>query len=349
MSELILRPDGLLHGRAARQAVLDNDAGWLAGGPVAFSRAGLLDGAAGATTSYNLTYSELSAVTDSSVATLLERMCAPRPAMAGLDWQRVRIMGIVNVTPDSFSDGGLYSSAQAAIAHGKALALAGADIVDIGGESTRPGAAPVPAADEWARIAPVLDELRGGVPVSVDSRKADVMRLAGAHGAMMINDVAALGFEPQAMQAARATQLPVVLMHAKGTPGDMQRAPEYEDVLGEVYAYLEQRITRCEQAGLPRSRLIVDPGIGFGKTLAHNLKLLASLGAFHGLGCPVLLGGSRKRFIGELSGEQAADKRLPGSLAAVFQAAAQGVQIVRVHDVAETRQGLDVAEAMMAA
>ncbi|PLX42335.1 MAG: dihydropteroate synthase [Hyphomicrobiales bacterium] len=350
MTAPILRPDGLIYGAAAQAAVSSGAGGWLAGGPAAFIRAELIEGAPGKARRRILTYQELTASREPALATRLAHLCAPRPPMAGLDWARTRIMGIVNVTPDSFSDGGLYQSAPAAIAHGHRLIADGADILDIGGESTRPGAAELDEDSEWARIGPVLEGLAGkDTPLSVDTRKSGVMTRAAVHGARMLNDVSALGFDDGALSAARASRLPVVLMHAKGSPETMQQAPHYEDVLVEVFHYLESRIALCEQAGLARGRLIVDPGIGFGKTLAHNLTLLSGLSAFHGLGCPVLLGASRKRFIGELSDEPEAARRVPGSLAAALQAARQGVQIVRVHDVRESRQALDVQEAILTA
>lgn len=349
MSVPFLRPDGLIYGRAAREAVACGEAGRLAGGRAGFVCAELLGGADGAGPSRLLSFADLNASSDPDISLRLKRLTAPRPALAGLDWSRTHVMGIVNVTPDSFSDGGLYQEADIAIAQGGILADEGADILDIGGESTRPGAAEVDEAKEMARIGPVLDGLTSGnVPLSIDTRKASVMAMAAAHGAAMLNDVSALEFDPGSVEAARETGLPVVLMHAQGTPGAMQDDPHYDDVLVEVCSYLEKRISICEQAGLAREKLIVDPGIGFGKNLEHNLSLLAGMSALHGLGCPVLLGASRKRFIAELSGGQDAAQRLPGSLAAVFQAASQAVQIVRVHDVAPTRQALDVAQAMMA-
>ncbi len=276
---------------------------------------------------------------------LLERLCGPRPAVAGLSLDRTRLMGVVNVTPDSFSDGGRYLSPQAAVAHAVALAAEGADILDIGGESTRPGADAVDAAAELARVLPVIEGVRGrtAVPLSIDTRNAEVMRRAAAAGVGLINDVSALTHDPAGPAAAAQTGLPVVLMHAQGDPGTMQDRPTYADVVLDVYDVLEARIEACEAVGIPRARLIVDPGIGFGKTLAHNLALLGALSIFHGLGCPILLGASRKSFIGHLTGADAAN-RLPGSLAAALAGVAQGVQLLRVHDVAATRQAVAVWE-----
>lgn len=350
MPEPILRPDGFLTGRTAKEAVKDSIAGPLAGGPGAFTHLEVIQGEAGLVRSQRVAFSEIKTSSDVSITRILENLTSDKLPVAGLDWCRTRIMGIVNVTPDSFSDGGLYAAADAAITHGRKLAKEGADILDIGGESTRPGAAEVSEAEETSRIGPVLTALCSDpVPVSIDTRKAGVMRAAAKLGVRFLNDVSALSFDGDSLEAAKVSGLPVILMHAQGTPGVMQRAPHYEDVLIEVYRYLEKRIKVCEQAGISKSRIIIDPGIGFGKTLDHNLSLLAGLSTFHGLGCPVLLGASRKRFIGELSNEDLAARRVPGSLAAVFQAAMHGVQIVRVHDVAETRQALDVIEAVHAA
>ena len=278
-----------------------------------------------------------------SVQRLLDRLQRQRAPIAGLTLERPRIMGVVNVTPDSFSDGGRYQGTQAAIAHALQLEAEGADILDIGGESTRPGAAPVDVREELRRVLPVIAGLAGRVrvPLSIDTRKAEVMRRAAAAGVRLINDVSALTHDPDSMRAAQETGLPVVLMHALGDPRTMQDRPHYADVVLDVYDMLAARIADCEAAGIPRERLVVDPGIGFGKTLAHNLALLGSLGIFHGLGCAVMLGPSRKSFIGKLTGAAAGD-RLPGSLAAALLGAAQGVQLLRVHDVAATRQALAV-------
>jgi dihydropteroate synthase len=288
------------------------------------------------------------AETDGIVAALLETIEAPRPPLAGLTLDRPRLMGIVNVTPDSFSDGGAFSSAQDAIDHALRLEAEGADILDIGGESTRPGAEPVSIDDELRRVLPAIEGLAGRTKalISIDTRKAEVMRRALAAGAHMINDVAALTYEPACMEVAAASDAPIILMHAQGDPRTMQAAPYYDDCLLDVCDWLASRIAACEAAGIARSRLVVDPGIGFGKNLTHNLELLAGLTLLHGLGMPLLLGASRKSFIGTLSGVKTARERVPGSIAAALQGAAQGVQILRVHDVAETRQALTVWEAM---
>lgn len=263
------------------------------------------------------------------------------------------IMGIVNVTPDSFSDGGAFFDAEAAIAHGLRLAEEGADILDIGGESTRPGADPVDLDEELRRVLPVIEGLAGRTDavLSIDTRKAAVMTAALDAGAEIINDVSALRHDPDALATAAATQAPIVLMHARGAPKTMQDDPRYEDVVGEVAAFFEARIAACAEAGIPRARLILDPGVGFGKRLEHNLALIRATPRFRALGCPVLVGASRKSFIGMLEETvgapvSKADRRLGGSIAAALAGAAAGAAILRVHDVAETRQALLVAGAI---
>lgn len=285
---------------------------------------------------------------DGAFAEVLDRHEAVRAPLLTLSLDRPVIMGIVNVTPDSFSDGGLLGSTDAAIAHALRLAADGADILDIGGESTRPGAQAITVDEELRRVIPVIEGLAGTTTalISIDTRKAEVMRRALAAGARIINDVAALTYEPACVDVAAASSAPIILMHAQGDPRTMQAAPKYDDCLLDVYDWLAARIDACTAAGIDRTRLIVDPGIGFGKTIDHNLELLAGLSLFHGLGVPVLLGASRKSFIGALTGIKIASERVAGSIAAALQGAAQGVQILRVHDVAETRQALAVWEAM---
>jgi dihydropteroate synthase len=279
--------------------------------------------------------------------TMLDRLTASRAALAGLAMDRPQIMGILNVTPDSFSDGGRFLDPAAALAQAQAMVAEGAALLDIGGESTRPGAAEVPVADEIARTEPVIAALRdAGVPLSIDTRKAAVAQAALAAGAGIVNDVSALSLDAGMAGVVAAAQVPLVLMHARGTPATMQDAPLYDDVLLDVYDWLERRIAVAEAAGIARGRIVVDPGIGFGKTVAHNLALIRGLSLFHGLGCPVLLGASRKRFIGTISGEEQADRRVAGSLAVALAGAAQGAQILRVHDVAETRAALALARAI---
>ena len=268
-----------------------------------------------------------------------DRLTAPRPPMMGIGWERPRLMGILNVTPDSFSDGGLYAEAEAAIARGRAMA-AEVDVLDVGGESTRPGAQEVPEAEERARVLPVIEGLAGAAPISVDTRKAGVARAALAAGAGMVNDVSALGFDPEMARAVAQAGAELCLMHARGTPETMQDDPRYDDALLDVYDALAGRIAAAAAAGIPRERLIVDPGIGFGKTLAHNLVLLARISLFHGLGCPVLVGASRKRFVGTIGGAGSGPARSAGSAAVALAAFAQGVQMARVHDTKDTAQAL---------
>lgn len=276
-----------------------------------------------------------------------DRLSAPRADFGGLTLDRPRIMGILNITPDSFSDGGLFLKPEAAMMQARVMASA-ADILDIGGESTRPGAVEVAAEEEAARTAPVIAALRRGgldLPISIDTRKASVAAAAFAAGATILNDVTALQFDPAMAGVAAALGAPVILMHSVATPATMQADPQYDDVLLDVYDALSARLAQAEAAGIPRDRLAVDPGIGFGKTLQHNLTLLSRLSLFHNLGVPVLLGASRKRFIGTIGAEAEAQKRVPGSLAVALAGVAQGMQMIRVHDVAETRQAISLWQA----
>jgi len=264
-----------------------------------------------------------------------------------LGFSRPLVMGVVNVTPDSFSDGGRFAEIDAAVAHAVTLVEAGADIIDVGGESTRPGARPVWEEEERQRVLPVIEAIRGRArAISIDTRKSGVMTAALEAGADILNDVSALTYDENSQRVAAESSATVILMHARGDPATMQRNPQYEDVLCQVFAWLERRIAACESAGIEAHRLLVDPGIGFGKTLRHNLELIDGLAAFQGLGVPVLLGASRKRFIGALSGEEAADRRMPGSIAAALAGAAHGAQVLRVHDVAETRQALGIFQGL---
>lgn len=276
-------------------------------------------------------------------------LATARPVLAGLPTDRPLVMGILNVTPDSFSDGGAWLGTDAAVAQAMAMVAQGADILDIGGESTRPGAADVPEDAEIARTQPVITALRAAglrTPVSIDTRKASVARAAVAAGADMVNDVSALGHDPDMASTIAALGVPVCLMHAQGTPQTMQANPQYQDVLAEVFEHLAARMAVALDAGILPQRLIIDPGLGFGKTVAHNITLLQGLARFHALGAAVLLGASRKRFIGTLSGIEVADQRLAGSLAVALHAAAQGAQVIRVHDVAETVQALALWRAL---
>jgi len=277
-----------------------------------------------------------------------DRLSAPRPDFGGLAMDRPRIMGILNVTPDSFSDGGRFLAPDAALVQAQAMAQ-GADVLDIGGESTRPGAAEVEVPEEVARTAPVIAALRAGglaAPISIDTRKAAVAQAALAAGAGIVNDVAAMGFDPAMAGVVAGAGAPIILMHSVKTPATMQDDPRYENVLLDVFDFLQGRIAIAEAAGIPRARIMVDPGIGFGKTAAHNLTLIRGLSLFHDLGVPVLLGASRKRFIGTIGGEDLAERRMPGSVAVALAGAAQGVQVLRVHDVAETRQALRLWQAV---
>ena len=274
----------------------------------------------------------------------IDRSCQP---FAGLSLDRPRLMGIINVTPDSFSDGGRWLSAEAAIAHGQALLAAGADILDVGGESTRPGATALSPDEEMARVLPVVKELAAqGALVSIDSRHSAVMAAAIAAGARIVNDISALSGDGAALQTVADSDASVVLMHMQGDPQTMQSDPRYRCAPLDVYDYLAARLAVCRSAGLADHRLCIDPGIGFGKSLQHNLQILARLGLYRTLGVPVLLGVSRKRFIAGLSRGEDPDSRLAGSLAAALAGVRQGVQILRVHDVAETRQALAVWQAI---
>ncbi len=262
---------------------------------------------------------------------------------------RPQVMGIVNVTPDSFSDGGAHDTADAAVAHALRLVEEGADALDIGGESTRPGAAEVEVEEELRRVVPVIERLAAqvAVPISIDTSKPEVMRAAVQAGAGMINDVYGLRREG-ALDAAAALGVPVVLMHMQGEPRSMQAAPQYDDVVGEVHRFLAERIFAAEMAGIPKQRIVVDPGFGFGKDTAHNLQLLAQFERFAELGVPVLAGLSRKRSIGELTGRDVPADRVAGSVAAHLIAAQRGAAIVRVHDVAATVDALKVWNAVAA-
>jgi len=273
---------------------------------------------------------------------------APRPALdmghgKTLPFDRPTVMGILNVTPDSFSDGGKHTDAAIAADTAWAMREAGAAVIDIGAETTQPGSKAVWEGDEIERMRPVLERLANQpVPWSADTRKAAVMRFALEHGVGVINDVSALEYDPEAVRVVANSGVPVVLMHYQGDPQTMQVSPRYDDALLDLFDWLEARIDACVAAGIAREKIILDPGIGFGKTVRHNLEILNGLGLYHALGCPILLGVSRKRFIAALSREEPATERLPGSLAVAIQGAAQGVQMFRVHDVAETVQALKI-------
>lgn len=262
---------------------------------------------------------------------------APRKA----PFDRPRLMGILNVTPDSFSDGGAYATPDRAVAHGLRLAREGAEIVDVGGESTRPGATPVPVDEELRRVIPVVGALAArGVMVSIDTRKAEVMAAALRAGARIINDVSGLTWDPRSIEVAAGSEAFVVLMHMAGEPATMNEAPHYEACALEVYDWLAARVNACESAGIARERIIVDPGLCFAKHEPHNLDLLRHLALYHGLGCPVLLGASRKGWTAELDTRWPAGDRLAASLVAAQWALDRGLQVLRVHDVAAHRQML---------
>jgi len=342
-AKLYLRPIGWLYGATAEAAVAEGLALPLAGGGIAFAAAQLIEGAPGKARKRLFTARELAEVRDANLTSLLKRVTAKRPPFAGLTLDRPALMGIVNVTPDSFSDGGLYDTKEEAIAHAAELAGAGAAIVDIGGESTRPGSDEVDEADELARVVPVIAGLKGlHAVISVDTRKAAIARAAAKAGARILNDVSALTYDPKSLPVAAQMALSLVLMHAKGEPKTMHLNPVYTDVVLEVYDYLQGRIEAAGRAGIDRARIAADPGVGFGKTMAHTLALLANLSLFHGLGVPLLVGASRKRFIQGIAGGEHPSSREPGSQAVAIAAAAQGAQILRVHDVAGSRQALAV-------
>ncbi|WP_138935654.1 dihydropteroate synthase [Roseovarius arcticus] len=277
----------------------------------------------------------------------LERLTTPRAPIAGVAWDTPRLMGILNVTPDSFSDGGRFIAPDAALAQARTMADQGADIIDVGGESTRPGALPVAETDEIARTAPVIRAIREGlhVPISIDTRKAGVAVAAANAGAALVNDVSGFTYDPALAPYCAEAGLPVCVMHAQGDPQTMQDSPVYADVTLDVYDFLAARIDVLVAQGIPRAQIVVDPGIGFGKTQAHNLTLLSRLSIFHGLGCPVLLGASRKKFIGTIGGTPDAADRMPGSVAVALAGIAQGMQIVRVHDVGATRAAIALWQA----
>ncbi|UNK49330.1 dihydropteroate synthase [Lysobacter sp. S4-A87] len=277
--------------------------------------------------------------------TTLTLDCNGRPLV--LD--RPRVMGIVNVTPDSFSDGGAHDTLEAAVAHGLKLAEEGADILDIGGESTRPGSDEVSLEEELRRTIPVIERLarETTLPISIDTSKPDVMRAAIQAGAGMINDVYALRREG-ALDAAASLRVPVVLMHMQGEPRSMQQSPQYDDVVAEVHRFLAERIFAAEMAGISKKNIVVDPGFGFGKDTQHNLTLLAQLERFAELGAPVLAGLSRKKTIGEITGRADPRDRMHGSVAAHLIAAQRGAKLLRVHDVAATVDALKVWNALSA-
>jgi dihydropteroate synthase len=357
-NRLWLRPLGVLCGHAASEAISAGLARRLAGAELAFTLVAAIGlGSDRRLASVTAPIAALEGWLAGPGARLAERalerlarLSTPRPSWAGFALDRPLVMGVLNVTPDSFSDGGRWLDVERAVAQGRALTAAGADIVDVGGESTRPGAAELPSGEEIRRVEPVVRALaEGGAVVSIDTRHKAVMERAFAAGARIVNDVSALTHDPDSLAHVARCEAPVVLMHMRGEPRTMQRDPVYESPLVEVLEYLEARIAACAAAGIPRERIVVDPGIGFGKLVAHNLELLAGIGALHALGCGLMLGVSRKSMIARLSRSEPPGARLPGSLAAALFAVKQGAQILRVHDVAETRQALALWRAIAAA
>lgn len=353
--ELTLRPVGL-RGPAEIEAESESLLP-LAGGPLRFSRCEAIWRAGARASRAVLPLGDIAPWAEAREAgqgaaaeALLRRLSAPRAPLAGLSLDRPRVMGILNVTPDSFSDGGDRADPEVAVRDGLAMLAAGADILDVGGESTRPGAQPVSLEAERARVLPVVKALaRAGAVVSIDTRHAVIMREAVAAGAAIINDVTALEGDPDSLAVAAECGVPVILMHMQGEPQTMQANPTYDSVALDIYRYLAQRIAACAEAGIDPARVVVDPGIGFGKTLSHNLQLFEQLALFQGLGCAVLLGASRKSFISKLYPRAGgAKQRLGGSLAAALFGVQRGVQILRVHDVAETCQAVAVWQAASA-
>ncbi len=336
MGDLYIRPAAMVYGPDAQAAVGQGAGLPLAGNPdIAWTLAMVSEDRGRSWRARKV--QALKASQDADVSGWVDRLSAPRGEVAGLDMAVPQVMGIVNTTPDSFSDGGVNADADTAIANARTMAAEGATLLDVGGESTRPGSDPVDEAEEWRRIEPVIAALVGdGLKVSCDTRKAVIMRRATAAGAAMINDVAALSYEPEALTAAADSGLPVCLMHAQGDPKTMQNNPQYDNVLLDVYDWLDARVNAVEAAGVPRRSIIVDPGIGFGKSFQHNLDLLQGMALLHGIGVPVLLGASRKGFIGAVTGEKVAGRRQAGSAAAALHGVMAGVQIVRVHDVRES-------------
>lgn len=338
MSRLV-EPLALLQGEAAAQAIAAGQALPLAGGPSAFALVRLIGEGGGAIVPVD--------AVPAAFRPALVRVSTAPPAWAGLPPGRPLVMGILNVTPDSFSDGGVHTDPDRAIAAGLAMAEAGAALVDVGGESTRPRAAPTTPQEETRRVLPAIAALAArGVAVSVDTRNAETMHAALQAGARVVNDVSALAHDPEAAGVVAAAGCPVVLMHMRGEPATMHAHAEYDDIAVEVTRELDARIAAAEAAGIARAAIAVDPGIGFAKRGADNLILLPRLSLLLNLGCPIVIGVSRKRFIGSLAAQPEAEaeprRRGPGSLAAGLHAVLQGAAMLRVHDVAETIQALRV-------
>jgi dihydropteroate synthase len=327
-----LRPLGLVFGRDARTLVAAGEAGQLGGMEhIGFTQVEIItrDG------------SRIDRYRSMRDHPVLQSIVAPRSSFGGLKLDACRVMGIVNVTPDSFSDGGKNFDAGAAIENGKRMMLDGADLLDVGGESTRPGSDPVSIDDEVARVEPVIAGLKA-FPVSIDTRNAETMRAGMRAGAVIINDVSALTHDAASAALVAKADVPVILMHAQGAPKTMQLAPKYADVVLDVYDALEVRVGAAVVAGIARERIMIDPGIGFGKTFKQNLQLMQAMSLFHGLGLPLLIGLSRKGYVGSLTGEAKAGARVAGSVGGAVQAAMQAAHMLRVHDVKETVHALKV-------
>ena len=343
-----LVPEGLVAGKTAAAVVLSGEGCWLAGGPTAFTRARLLwrtaEGAAGEA-SFGLEALRRwadQAGGGSNLDTALERLSATRPEIVSVGHKRPKIVGVLNVTPDSFSDGGKFDSTDDAIRHGVTMIEEGADLIDIGGESTRPGADPVSPEEQCRRILPVVEGLARRVPVSVDTQSATVMQKSLEAGADIINDVSALSADPHALDVVATADCPVILMHSLRAPKTMQAAPHYRDVRLDITDYLDSRIRACVSGGITREKIIIDPGIGFGQNDEHIALLIRDLAVLHGLGCPLMLGASRKSFIARVDRPGPAAGRLGGSVAAAILGLARGVQFLRVHDIAQTRQAVTI-------
>jgi dihydropteroate synthase len=341
MKKTYVRPLGLLYGPDARRALDSGLAGPVGGHSwIAYARAEIMERDGAAIRRSFAAYHDI----DASAREKIERV---RAAFGPVRFDGgASIMGIINVTPDSFSDGGQFDTAASAIEYGARLAQEGAAILDIGGESTRPGSGPVRCEIETERITPVIAAIaKQGFAVTADTRKAAVMQSAVNAGAFAINDVSALTYDAQSLATIVKLEVPVVLMHAQGDPRTMQLNPRYVDVALDVYDYLEARIDTCVEAGISREKICIDPGIGFGKTFRHNLEILQQLTLFQGLGVPLLVGASRKGFIGALTGEKLAAKRAFGSVGIAVQAMLNGAHILRVHDVKGTVDAVTAAKA----
>ncbi len=337
-----LRPTALAYGPDAKRMIAESHAAPLAGRvDIAFTSAELIE------RRHQKITRRLIPLREARAHPLFQSITTTRPNFGSQVLDHTNLMGIVNVTPDSFSDGGVHHKHETAIALARKMIADGARILDIGGESTRPGAADVSIEDERSRIMSVIEVLAKDYCVSVDTRKAPIMQDALNAGAAMINDVSALQFDSTSAVTLANAQTPVILMHAQGNPRDMQKNPTYDDVALDVYDQLEALITNVEAVGIKRHNIMVDPGIGFGKTFAHNLELMQQLTIFHGLGVGLLVGVSRKGFVGAITGEKIANQRLGGSIGGAVSAAMQGVQILRVHDVKETFTALQVLTATL--